>query len=185
MASRTSTCTVCRESYRDRRFTCTGHASAGFAKTLADPGTPIVATATILDGIVLALAVFKHSNNYRSAVCHGVSVPFSQDELAQGAKMRALERVVESAAPGRWEHARLPNETEMATTAVVRMRVESARSVGCIVDVVAMLTLHTHTRSAKIRTGPPKDAQEVSSSKGVRELTKVMNEGRSECRAHG
>ncbi|KZW00773.1 hypothetical protein EXIGLDRAFT_666845 [Exidia glandulosa HHB12029] len=114
-----------------------GYPGGRFVKTLQDAGTPMVATATILDGYVLALSVFSHSMNYRSAVMHGVTLPFTQEELDGGAKYRALEKVVESATPGRWDAARRPSESEIKGTAVLRMRVESA--------------------SAKIRTGPPKD----------------------------
>jgi hypothetical protein len=62
------------------------------------------ATATIMDGYVLALSVFSHSMNYRSAVLHGISLPF--DDKDDEAKMRALKVVVESTTPGRWEGSR-------------------------------------------------------------------------------
>ncbi|EJD45528.1 hypothetical protein AURDEDRAFT_184751 [Auricularia subglabra TFB-10046 SS5] len=117
-----------------------GWVGARFAKAVADPSTPLVASATLFDGYVLALSVFHHSMNYRSAVCHGVSAPFTKGELDAGAKERALKLVVESAIPGRWDNARQPTRDEVNDTSVVRMRVESA--------------------SAKIRTGPPKDDKE-------------------------
>ena len=104
-----------------------GYAGARFAKQLADAGTPMIATFTLIDGYVLALSVFSHSMNYRSAVCHGVTLPFSKEELAAGEKLRALQLVVENATPGRWEHARQPTEAEEKGTSVIRMRVEQAR----------------------------------------------------------
>lgn len=64
----------------------------------------MTATATILDGYVLALSVFHHSMNYRSAVLHGVSLPFDDDDT--NAKRQALELVVNSTTPGRWENSR-------------------------------------------------------------------------------
>ncbi|KAF5340470.1 hypothetical protein D9757_014604 [Collybiopsis confluens] len=53
------------------------------------------------------------------------------------AKLRALELIVESTTPGRWENSRKPNDAELKGTSVIKMKVESG--------------------SAKIRTGPPKD----------------------------
>lgn len=57
-----------------------------------------------MDGYVLALSVFHHSMNYRSAVLHGVSMPM--DEADVEAKNKALKLVVDSTTPGRWENAR-------------------------------------------------------------------------------
>lgn len=64
----------------------------------------MTATATILDGYVLALSVFHHSMNYRSAVLHGVSLPFEKDDV--NGKRRVLELIVNSTTPGRWENSR-------------------------------------------------------------------------------
>lgn len=64
----------------------------------------MAATATIMDGYVLALSVFNHSMNYRSAVLHGVSLPFDDDDTK--AKARVLELIVNSTTPGRWENSR-------------------------------------------------------------------------------
>lgn len=64
----------------------------------------MTATATILDGYVLALSVFSHSMNYRSAVLHGVSLPFDDDDTET--KRRALKLVVDLTTPGRWENSR-------------------------------------------------------------------------------
>jgi len=112
-----------------------GYPRARFIQALLERGTPMTATATIMDGYVLALSVFSHSMNYRSAVLHGVSLPFDNDD--PDAKRRALKLVVDSTTPGRWENSRQPNDAEMKGTGIIRMKVESG--------------------SAKIRTGGPKD----------------------------
>jgi len=114
-----------------------GYHNARFAKLTADVGTPMVATASLVDGYVLALSVFHHSMNYRSAVLHGVSLPFEDGQDGVKEKLHALQLIANAAAPGSWDYARQPNEAELKSTAIVRMKVE--------------------TGSAKIRVGPPKD----------------------------
>ncbi|KAF5376159.1 hypothetical protein D9757_009316 [Collybiopsis confluens] len=110
-----------------------GYPKARFIQSLLEQGTPMTVAATIMEGYVLALSVFHHSMNYRSAILHGVSLPLEDTE----AKLRALELIVESTTPGRWENSRKPNDAELKGTSVIKMKVESG--------------------SAKIRTGPPKD----------------------------
>ncbi|CAE6475851.1 unnamed protein product [Rhizoctonia solani] len=109
-----------------------GYPTTRIMNNLSDPGTPVVATATLVDGLVLALSAFSHSMNYRSAVVHGVVLPISEKERNDG-----FQKVVEGIAPGRWENSRQPNEGEIQGTGVLRIKVETA--------------------SAKVRTGPPKD----------------------------
>jgi hypothetical protein len=43
-----------------------GYPTTRILNALSDTGTPIVATATLVDGLVLALSAFSHSMNYRS-----------------------------------------------------------------------------------------------------------------------
>jgi nitroimidazol reductase NimA-like FMN-containing flavoprotein (pyridoxamine 5'-phosphate oxidase superfamily) len=96
-------------------------------------GSPICATATLVDGIVLARSVFNHSMNYRSAIVVGSARPVDdRDE-----KLRALTAIVEHVVPGRSADARPPNDKELAGTSVVAVQISEA--------------------SAKVRTGPPKD----------------------------
>ncbi|CAE6461518.1 unnamed protein product [Rhizoctonia solani] len=109
-----------------------GYPTTRIMNNLSDPGTPIVATATLVDGLVLALSAFSHSMNYRSAVVHGVVLPISEEEKEAG-----FQKVVEGIAPGRWENSRQPDEGEAQGTGILRVKVETA--------------------SAKVRTGPPKD----------------------------
>ncbi|HYW25783.1 MAG TPA: pyridoxamine 5'-phosphate oxidase family protein [Terriglobales bacterium] len=92
-------------------------------------------TVTLLDGIVLARAVFSHSMNYRSVVVLGRAEEV--DDPAE--KMRASEALIEHVCRGRWAHARHPNPKELATTAILRLSLDEA--------------------SAKVRSGRPKDSE--------------------------
>ncbi|CEL51909.1 hypothetical protein RSOLAG1IB_00446 [Rhizoctonia solani AG-1 IB] len=112
-----------------------GYPTTRIMNDLSDPGTPIVATATLVDGLVLALSAFSHSMNYRSAVVHGVILPITSEEE----KNIAFQKVVEGIAPGRWENSRQPNEEEQQGTGILRVKIETA--------------------SAKVRTGPAKDSE--------------------------
>jgi nitroimidazol reductase NimA-like FMN-containing flavoprotein (pyridoxamine 5'-phosphate oxidase superfamily) len=80
------------------------YSKARFTQDLQERDSPMVATATIFDGYVLALSLFHHSLNYRSAVLHGVSMPFDDDD--DEGKRRALKFIVDSTTPGRWENSR-------------------------------------------------------------------------------
>ena len=94
----------------------------------------VCVTATLYDGLVLARSVFEHSINYRSAVAFGPATPIEDPE----AKLEALAAFTEKLIPGRWDDARQPTTKEMRATAVAAVEIEEA--------------------SAKIRTGPPEDA---------------------------
>jgi hypothetical protein len=89
----------------------------------------IAATATILDGYVLALSSFGSSMNYRSAVLHGFTVPIGTQpgDDPDRDKTEAFARVTERTIPGRWEHARKPTPAEFKGTAIIRVIVDSAR----------------------------------------------------------
>jgi nitroimidazol reductase NimA-like FMN-containing flavoprotein (pyridoxamine 5'-phosphate oxidase superfamily) len=93
----------------------------------------VCVTATIVDGLVLARSVYKHSLNYRSAVVLGRTR--SVDDADE--KRAALAAVVEHVVPGRGGDARAPNAQELAGTTVLALPLAEA--------------------SAKIRGGPPKD----------------------------
>ena len=118
----------------------------------AKSGIPLCVTVSLVDGIIFARAVFKHSLNFRSAVLFGTGrVVDDPDE-----KMRALEAVTEHIARGRWAEARWPTRKEMAATLVVAMDIECA--------------------SAKVRTGGPLDDDEDLSLPvwaGVLPLTQI------------
>jgi hypothetical protein len=83
----------------------------------------VCVAATHVDGLVLSLTPFNHSINYRSAVLHG------EAELVTDAaeKMFAMELLTESVMPGRWAESRTPPDTgELASTGILRMKIESA-----------------------------------------------------------
>src|SRR5205823_6296066 len=74
----------------------------------------VCVTATLLDGIVLARAVYNHSLNYRSVVVLGRARPVEGREE----RLTALAALVDHVAPGRRCDARQPNDKELAGTAV-------------------------------------------------------------------
>ncbi len=91
----------------------------------------ICVTITLLDGLVMARSLFNSSMNYRSAVI------FGKGEIIKdhNERMAAFK-----SAPGRWDDARQPNNSELKQTSVVRMPIDEA--------------------SAKISVGPPDDEDE-------------------------
>ncbi len=112
------------------------HASTGAGYARALDGQPVCLTVTHLDGIVYARSVFHHSMNYRSAVVHGTARRVTDpDERWAG-----LRAIVEQLAPGSWEHAREPDQKELAATAVFALDLAEA--------------------AVKVRCGPPGDDAE-------------------------
>jgi hypothetical protein len=105
-------------------------------------GQTACVSVTLVDGLVLARSAFHHSVNYRSVVLYGEG----EEVRDAGAKLQAMERLVEHIVPGRWAEARQPSEQEMNATLIVR--------------------LPTDECSAKVRTGPPID-DEADLSLGV------------------
>jgi uncharacterized protein len=103
---------------------------------LLQEGNPVCVSTALVDGIVFARSVFSHSINYRSVVLFGRGRLVDNDTE----KLRALKAITEHIAPGRWAEARLPNQKELDSTTVMAVEIESA--------------------SAKVRSGPPKDAEE-------------------------
>jgi len=99
-------------------------------------GHPVCVAVTLLDGIVFARSAYNHSMNYRSVVLFGQGRALVSD----AEKLRASEVLTEHIARGRWQDIRKPNRQELDATAFVALDIESA--------------------SAKIRTGPPGDAEE-------------------------
>jgi nitroimidazol reductase NimA-like FMN-containing flavoprotein (pyridoxamine 5'-phosphate oxidase superfamily) len=91
-------------------------------------------TVTLLDGLVLARSVFSHSMNFRSVVVVGRAEEITDPEE----KMAASRALVEHVCRGRWADARHPSARELATTTVLRLRLDEA--------------------SAKIRSGGPREA---------------------------
>jgi len=96
-------------------------------------GTPLCATATIVDGLVLARSAFHHSMNYRCVVVLGKGAAVEDD----AEKNRALKAISERLIPGRWDDVRAPTKPEFKQTLVVSLDLKEC--------------------SAKLRVGPPKD----------------------------
>mgnify|MGYP000374312411 CR=1 FL=1 len=82
----------------------------------------ICITITLLDGLVIGRSHFHHSMNYRSVVLFGKADIIS-DEQERIAAFHALSNHI---APGRWNDARKPNESELKQTAVLKMKIDSA-----------------------------------------------------------
>ena len=111
-----------------------GAAASRLLKAL-QMGIEVCLTVTLLDGLVLARSVYHHSMNYRSVVIFGQASVVSDPEE----KMLALKAFTEHVMKGRWDEVRSPNPEELAATVVLSLPITEA--------------------SAKIRTGPPIDAE--------------------------
>ncbi|MDB5043808.1 MAG: hypothetical protein JWN27_4534 [Candidatus Eremiobacteraeota bacterium] len=112
-----------------------GSTRAGILSLIGD-GTPVCATVTHLDGLVLARSAFHSSMNYRSAAVHGVARVVDDP----GEKVRYLDALVDHLLPGRRAELRAMDDGELVATQVVAIPLDSF--------------------STKIRTGAPKDAPE-------------------------
>src|SRR5919106_6107052 len=99
-------------------------------------GIPACLTVTLIDGLVLARAIFNHSVNYRSVVVLAPARPVTEPER----KLAALQAFAERIAPGRWADARPPTEQELKATSIMSLPLDEA--------------------SAKVRTGPPNDEED-------------------------
>jgi nitroimidazol reductase NimA-like FMN-containing flavoprotein (pyridoxamine 5'-phosphate oxidase superfamily) len=98
-------------------------------------GAPVCITVTLLDGLVLARAAFKHSMNYRSVMILGQAREVSDE----AGKRRAMAVLVDRVLPGRAAAVRAPSSAEVAASIVLSVPISEA--------------------SAKVRTGPPIDAE--------------------------
>ena len=108
--------------------------AASRALRILRAGAPACLTVTLVDGLVLARSVFEHSINYRSVMILGSlrEIDDPDDKLA------ALEAFTNKLVPGRWAEARQPTGQELAATSILALPITEA--------------------SAKIRSGPPEDA---------------------------
>ena len=118
-------------------------------------GVPCCVTVTLVDGVVLARAVFDQSVNYRSVVVLGTARPVADPDE----KLAALEALTEQLVPGRWADTRPPTRQELKATAILALPLDEA--------------------SAKIRTGPPgnapEDAEDYAGTwTGVLPITQVV-----------
>ncbi len=111
-----------------------GAGASRLVKTL-QTGVDICFSVTLLDGLVLARSAYHHSMNYRSVVLFGQAQMLTDE----AEKLVALRAFTEHVLKGRWDQVRSPNPHELAETCVLRLPIAEA--------------------SAKIRTGPPTDAE--------------------------
>lgn len=107
-------------------------------------GIPVCVSATIMDGIVLALTP-NHSNcNYRSVVAYGYAqVVEDEDE-----RLFAMELITNNLVPDRWQNSRYPSKMELKSTGILRIEIHSA--------------------SAKVRTGTTGEAREDLKDEAMR-----------------
>ncbi|KAF2712858.1 hypothetical protein K504DRAFT_422995 [Pleomassaria siparia CBS 279.74] len=97
-------------------------------------GMPVTVAASHMDGLVLALAPFHNSCNYRSAVAYGYATLVDDPDEA----LYAMEKITDNMLPERWAKSRSPpTSAELKSTSILRVRIESA--------------------SAKVRTGGPSE----------------------------
>jgi uncharacterized protein len=99
-------------------------------------GIPVCVTVTLLDGLVLARSAFHHSMNYRSVLVLGTATAVTD----KTEKRRVLTAIVNRVMPGRAAEVREPSAKELNATTVLGLPIDEA--------------------SAKIRRGPPLDAEE-------------------------
>ena len=101
-----------------------------------------------MDGLVLALAPFHNSCNYRSAVVYGhASLVTSESE-----RLFAMERITDNLLPTRWANSRNPpTKVELQSTSILRVKVASA--------------------SAKVREGGPSDDRPDLKNEALRKGT--------------
>jgi len=98
-------------------------------------GVQACVTVTIVDGLVLARSAFHHSMNYRSVVILGTAIETTDlDE-----KRMAFTAIVEHVCRGRSQDVRAADDNETRATLVMSIPINEA--------------------SAKVRTGPPVDAE--------------------------
>ena len=120
-----------------------GSTRAGTLSLIAD-GTPVCATVTHIDGLVLARSGFHSSMNYRSVAIHGVARAVTERDE----KIRLLDAVMDHLLPGRRAAIRSMNDGEL--------------------EAVAVVAIPLTTFSAKVRTGGPKDAPEDLAATEIR-----------------
>ena len=118
----------------DRCVYIHGAGASRLVKTL-QTGIDVCFTVTLLDGLVLARSAYHHSMNYRSIVLFGKATTVTDE----AEKMTALKAFTEHVIKGRWDQVRSPNPKELAETCVLSLPIAEA--------------------SAKVRTGPPIDAE--------------------------
>jgi nitroimidazol reductase NimA-like FMN-containing flavoprotein (pyridoxamine 5'-phosphate oxidase superfamily) len=116
--------------------------------------TPLCATVTVVDGILLARSAFNTSMSYRSVVVQGVARRVDDEAERLGALRAMLEHLV----PGHFEEQRPPSPSELRQTVVVALPLSET--------------------SVKVSTGPPDDEEDdYALPQWAGELPLVMEPG--------
>jgi hypothetical protein len=98
-----------------------------------------------MDGLVLALAPFHNSCNYRSAIAYGYATLVTSEPE----RLYAMTRITDNLLPGRWDKSRNPpTSAELTSTSILKIKVASA--------------------SAKVRTGGPHDEKKDLKDEALR-----------------
>ncbi|KAF9691052.1 hypothetical protein EKO04_010968 [Ascochyta lentis] len=93
------------------------------ASAQEDQGLPVTVAATFLDGLVLALAPFHNSCNYRSAVAYGYASLVTDEVEA----LYAMQLITDNLLPERWAKSRNPpTKAEINSTSIIKVRIVSA-----------------------------------------------------------
>ena len=82
-------------------------------------GIPVCFTVTCLDGIVFSRAAFNHNVKFRSVMAFG-----NAEFCDEATKRQALQIFTDRLAPGLWDYARKPTDTEWKATKVIRMKID-------------------------------------------------------------
>ncbi len=112
------------------------HGSAGGRTAAGIAGSEVCLAVSHLDGLVLGRSAFRHSANYRSVMAFGAA----REVQGEGGKVAALKAMIERLYPGRWDRIRQPSPAELAAVSVLYIELEEV--------------------SAKVREGPPLDAED-------------------------
>lgn len=107
-------------------------------------GIPVCVSATLMDGIVLALTPNHHSCNYRSVVAFG----HAQVVEDESERLWAMKLITNNLVPERWQNTRYPNKAELKATGILR------------VDI--------HSASAKVRAGTTGEARDDLKDEAMR-----------------
>ncbi|MBA3654259.1 MAG: pyridoxamine 5'-phosphate oxidase family protein [Actinobacteria bacterium] len=125
--------------------------------------TPLCATVTLVDGLVLAKSAFHHSVNYRCVVAFGTATAITDLDD----KRRALDVIVEHIVPGRSADARAASDKELKATLVLALPLEEVsvkvRTGGPLDDEVDLaLPAWTGVVDIETRYGAPPDAPDYA-----------------------
>ena len=83
----------------------------------ATDGVELCVSVTLVDAVVFARSLFRHSVDYRSVILFGRATEVTND----AERLRALRAVVEHVIPGRSNDVRQPSPAELNATRVLRL----------------------------------------------------------------